>query len=204
MKLIVATNNEHKLSEIRSMLDNKTEVLSLKDINLNADIEENGITLKENSHIKATFVARYLKQAEYPYPYAVIADDTGLSVNALNGEPGVHTARYAGGNGQSDSEANMKLLLKKLEGKNNRKAHFSTVITMIEELSASVTKTQYFIGKVEGTILTEKHGEKGFGYDPIFMPDGYEKSFAELGLEIKNKISHRAMAIKKLVEYLSK
>lgn len=204
MKLIVATNNEHKLSEIRSMLDNKTEVLSLKDINLNADIEENGITLKENSHIKATFVARYLKQERYPYPYAVIADDTGLSVNALNGEPGVHTARYAGGNGQSDSEANMKMLLKKLEGKNNRKAHFSTVITMIEELSASVTKTQYFIGKVEGTILTEKHGEKGFGYDPIFMPDGYEKSFAELGLEIKNKISHRAMAIKKLVEYLSK
>lgn len=204
MKLIVATNNSHKLSEIRSMLDEKIQVLSLKDIGLDADIEENGTTLAENSHIKAAFVARHLKQKGYPHPYAVIADDTGLLVDALDGEPGVRTARYAGGDGPGDSEANMNLLLKNLEGKENRKAHFSTVITMIEEQASFITKIKYFEGKVEGTILTEKHGKEGFGYDPVFMPDGYDKSFAELGLEIKNKISHRAMAVNKLVEYLSK
>lgn len=203
MKLIVATNNEHKLSEIRSILDNKTDVLSLKDINLDTDIEETGTTLQENSHIKATFVAIYLSRMNYPYPYAVIADDTGLMVDALDGAPGVHTARYAGGDGH-DSEANMRLLLKNLEGKENRRAEFRTVITFIEKLSSHVTKTKYFVGKVEGTILTEKHGNEGFGYDPIFMPDGYDKSFAELGLDVKNKISHRALAINKLAEYLQR
>ena len=133
----------------------------------------------------------------------VIADDTGLMVDALNGEPGVHTARYAGGDGH-DSEANMRLLLKNLEGCDNRKAHFSTVITMIEEKTEYTVDIRYFIGKVDGTILTEKHGDEGFGYDPIFMPDGYDKSFAELGNDVKNKISHRAMAVKKLAEYLLK
>ena len=204
MKLIVATNNSHKLDEIRSMLDDSISVLSLNDIGLDADIEENGATLEENSHIKAAFVARYLKRTGYEHPYTVIADDTGLMVEALNGEPGVHTARYAGENGESDSEANMRLLLKNLEGNENRRACFCTVITMIEEQVPYLTKIKYFAGKVEGTILTEKHGSEGFGYDPIFMPDGYDKSFAELGPEIKNIISHRAMAVKELVEYLSK
>lgn len=203
MKLIVATNNEHKLSEIRAILGEKIEVLSLKDINLDADIEETGETLMENSHLKAEYVAKYLDSQDYPHPYAVIADDTGLMVDALDGAPGVHTARYAGGDGH-DSEANMRLLLKNLEGCDNRKAHFSTVITMIEEKTEYTVDIRYFIGKVDGTILTEKHGDEGFGYDPIFMPDGYDKSFAELGNDVKNKISHRAMAVKKLAEYLLK
>lgn len=201
MKLIVATNNEHKLSEIRAILGGKMEVMSLKDINLDADIEENGTSLEENSHIKAAFVAEHLRRINYPHPYTVIADDTGLLVDALNGEPGVNTARYAGGDGH-DSEANMRLLLKNLEGKENRKARFRTVITMIEEKAAYITRIQYFTGTVEGIILTEKHGEEGFGYDPVFMPDGYDKSFAELGNEIKNNISHRAIAVRKLAEYL--
>lgn len=203
MKLIVATNNEHKLSEIRAILGEKMEVLSLNDINMDADIEETGTTLEENSHLKAASVATYLRRTGYPHPYTVIADDTGLLVDALDGEPGVRSARYAGGEGH-DSEANMRLLLKNLEGKENRRARFRTVITMIEEKVAYMTRIQYFSGNVEGTILTEKHGSEGFGYDPIFQPDGYDKSFAELGNEIKNKISHRAIAVKKLAEYLLK
>ena len=202
MKLIAATNNGHKLSEIRSILGDKIEVLSLNDIGLHTDIEENGTTLKENSHLKASFVADYLESNDYPHPYAVIADDTGLLVDALDGAPGVHTARYAGGDGH-DSEANMKLLLKNLEGKDNRKAHFSTVITMIEKAADGSVDTRYFIGRVDGTILTEKHGEEGFGYDPIFCPDGYDEAFAELGNEIKNRISHRARAVQQMADYIS-
>lgn len=201
MKLIAATNNEHKLSEIRSILGNTMEVLSLRDIELDADIEENGETLKENSHLKASFVAGYLDSKGYPRPYAVIADDTGLLVDALNGAPGVHTARYAGGDGH-DSEANMRLLLRNLEGNDNRKAHFCTVITMIETTADGDNRTEYFVGRVDGTILTEKHGEEGFGYDPIFCPEGYDKSFAELGNEVKNGISHRARAVKQMADYL--
>lgn len=203
MKLIVATNNEHKLGEIRAILGESIEVLSLKDIHLDADIEETGATLRENSHLKAAYVAKYLDRQNFPHPYAVIADDTGLMVDALDDAPGVHTARYAGGDGH-DSEANMRLLLKNLEGCDNRKAHFSTIITMIEEKTEYMVHIRYFVGRVDGTILTEKHGEEGFGYDPIFMPDGYDKSFAELGNEVKNKISHRAMAVKELAEYLLK
>lgn len=202
MKLIVATNNEHKLAEIRAILGESIEVLSLNDINLNADIEETGASLMENSHLKAAFVAKYLDRQNFPHPYAVIADDTGLMVDALNGEPGVHTARYAGND--NDSEANMQLLLKNLEGNDNRKAHFSTIITMIEEKNEYIVHIKYFEGRVDGTILTEKHGSQGFGYDPIFCPDGYDKSFAELGDDIKNKISHRAKAVEQVAEYLLK
>lgn len=201
MKLIVATNNEHKLSEIRAMLGNCIEVLSLKDINFNGEIEENGKTLEENAHIKAATVATFLSRTNFEHPWTVIADDTGLLVDALNGEPGVHTARYAGGDGH-DNEANMRLLLKNLEGKENRKAQFRTIIAMIEEKVPYLTKIKYFPGYVDGTILTEKHGEEGFGYDPIFQPEGYDKSFAELGNEVKNKISHRAKAIGYVTEYL--
>ena len=203
MKIILATNNEHKLSEIRFIFDNDIEVLSMKDVGIDADIEENGETLLENSRIKAVYVTMQLKKMNFPYPYTVIADDTGLIVEALNGEPGVHSARYAGGEGH-DSEANMQLLLKNLNGCKNRKAYFSTIVTLIEERASFLSHMMFFEGRVNGTILTEKHGTEGFGYDPIFQPDGYNCSFAELGMEIKNKISHRAIAIGKVADYLAK
>lgn len=203
MKIILATNNEHKLSEIRSIFDKDIEVLSMKDVGIDTDIEENGETIFENSRIKAVYVTTELKKKNFPFPYTVISDDTGLMVEALNGEPGVYSARYAGGEGH-DSEANMQLLLKKLNGCENRKAHFSTIITLIEEKASFLSHMMFFEGRVDGTILKEKHGTEGFGYDPIFQPDGYDCSFAELGIDIKNKISHRAIAIGKVAEYLVK
>ena len=203
MRLILATNNSHKLSEIKDILGEGFDILSLKDVDINTDIEENGDTLLENSRIKATFVASTLEKNNYPYPFIVIADDTGLLVDELNGEPGIYSARYAGGEGH-DSEANMKLLLHKLDGKENRKAHFSTFITYIEKKDAYTTYMKYFEGRIDGTILKAKHGTEGFGYDPIFQPDGYDKSFAELGLEIKNNISHRARAIQQLADFIKK
>ena len=203
MKIILATNNEHKLSEIRSIFDKDIEVLSMKDVGIDTDIEENGETIFENSRIKAVYVTTELKKKNFPFPYTVISDDTGLMVEALNGEPGVYSARYAGGEGH-DSEANMQLLLKKLNGCENRKAHFSTIITLIEEKASFLSHMMFFEGRVDGTILKEKHGTEGFGYDPIFQPDGYDCSFAELGLDLKNKISHRAIAIGKVAEYLAK
>ena len=203
MKIILATNNEHKLSEIRSIFDKDIEVLSMKDVGIDTDIEENGETIFENSRIKAVYVTTELKKKKLPFPYTVINDDTGLMVEALNGEPGVYSARYAGGEGH-DSEANMQLLLKKLNGCENRKAHFSTIITLIEEKASFLSHMMFFEGRVDGTILKEKHGTEGFGYDPIFQPDGYDCSFAELGIDIKNKISHRAIAIGKVAEYLAK
>ena len=203
MKIILATNNEHKLSEIRSIFDKDIEVLSMKDVGIDTDIEENGETIFENSRIKAVYVTTELKKKNFPFPYTVISDDTGLMVEALNGEPGVYSARYAGGEGH-DSEANMQLLLKKLNGCENRKAHFSTIITLIEEKASLLSHMMFFEGRVDGTILKEKHGTEGFGYDPIFQPDGYDCSFAELGIDLKNKISHRAIAIGKVAEYLAK
>ena len=203
MKIILATNNEHKLSEIRSIFDKDIEVLSVKDVGIDTDIEENGETIFENSRIKAVYVTTELKKKNFPFPYTVISDDTGLMVEALNGEPGVYSARYAGGEGH-DSEANMQLLLKKLNGCENRKAHFSTIITLIEEKASFLSHMMFFEGRVDGTILKEKHGTEGFGYDPIFQPDGYDCSFAEMGIDIKNKISHRAIAIGKVAEYLAK
>lgn len=203
MKIILATNNEHKLSEIRSIFDKDIEVLSMKDVGIDTDIEENGETIFENSRIKAVYVTTELKKKNFPFPYTVISDDTGLMVEALNGEPGVYSARYAGGEGH-DSEANMQLLLKKLNECENRKAHFSTIITLIEEKASFLSHMMFFEGRVDGTILKEKHGTEGFGYDPIFQPDGYDCSFAELGIDIKNKISHRAIAIGKVAEYLAK
>ena len=203
MKIILATNNEHKLSEIRSIFDKDIEVLSMKDVGIDTDIEENGETIFENSRIKAVYVTTELKKKNFPFPYTVISDDTGLMVEALNGEPGVYSARYAGGEGH-DSEANMQLLLKTLNGCENRKAHFSTIITLIEEKASFLSHMMFFEGRVDGTILKEKHGTEGFGYDPIFQPDGYDCSFAELGIDLKNKISHRAIAIGKVAEYLAK
>ena len=203
MKIILATNNEHKLSEIRSIFDKDIEVLSMKDVGIDTDIEENGETIFENSRIKAVYVTTELKKKNFPFPYTVISDDTGLMVEALNGEPGVYSARYAGGEGH-DSEANMQLLLKNLNGCKNRKAYFSTIVTLIEERASFLSHMMFFEGRVNGTILTEKHGTEGFGYDPIFQPNGYDCSFAEMGIDLKNKISHRAIAIGKVAEYLAK
>lgn len=200
MKIVFATNNQHKLQEIRDILGSEFEIVSLKDIGCDVDIPETGNTLEENAMQKAQYVYDH-------YNLSCFADDTGLEVEALNGEPGVHSARYAEGT-DHDSEANMAKLLRNLEDKDNRKARFRTVIALIQKLDVcpcgctSIKKVNRFEGIVDGSIATEKHGTAGFGYDPIFVPEGYDKSFAELGESIKNGISHRARAVAKLAEYL--
>lgn len=192
MKIVFATNNKNKLAEIRDMLGDKIEVMSLADINCHEDIPETADTLEENALQKARYVFD-------KYGMSCFADDTGLEVDALGGEPGVYSARYAGGEGH-DSEANMAKLMQKLGDNDNRKARFRTVIALITGSGDDVVKL--FEGVAEGDIIREKRGGEGFGYDPIFRPEGYDKTFAELGHEIKNKISHRARAVQKLVEYL--
>lgn len=200
MKIVFATNNQHKLQEIRDILGSEFEIVSLKDIGCDVDIPETGNTLEENAMQKAQYVYDH-------YNLSCFADDTGLEVEALNGEPGVHSARYAEGT-DHDSEANMAKLLRNLEGKDNRKARFRTIIALIQKQDVcpcgctSIKKVNRFEGIVDGSIATEKHGTAGFGYDPIFVPEGYDKSFAELGESIKNGISHRARAVAKLAEYL--
>ena len=189
MKIVFATNNQHKLSEVRNILGNKFEIVSLADIGCHEDIPEKGQTLQENAQMKAEYI--YNK-----YHIDCFADDTGLEVDALGGAPGVYSARYAGGTGH-DSQANMKKLLIELENNNNRKAQFRTVIALIIN-----GKKIFFEGICPGEIIRNKRGGEGFGYDPIFQPDGYNKTFAELGLNIKNQISHRAKATEKLAEYL--
>lgn len=193
MKIVFATNNSHKLEEIRQILGESIEVLSLADINCHDDIPETAPTLEGNAMMKARYV--YDK-----YGTPCFADDTGLEVEALDGAPGVYSARYAGGESH-DSEANMRKLLHELEGKENRRAQFRTVIALIEQKDGKPV-AHTFEGKIEGHISNEKRGTSGFGYDPIFVPEGYEQSFAELGNEIKNKISHRARAVARLAEYL--
>ena len=187
-QIVFATNNKHKLEEIRNILDNTLNILSLDDINCHEDIPETGSTIEENALIKA----RYIKEK---YGYDCFADDTGLEIKSLNNEPGVYSARYAGND--HNSEKNMQKVLGNLKGKNDRSACFRTCIALI------TSNNEYlFEGKIEGEIITEKKGESGFGYDPIFVPDGYTQTFAELGNDIKNKISHRALAVKKLINFL--
>ena len=201
-RIVFATNNQHKLQEIRDILGSGYEVVSLKEIGCDVDIPETGNTLEENALQKAQYVYDH-------YHVSCFADDTGLEVEALDGAPGVHSARYAEGT-DHDSEANMAKLLRELDGKENRQARFRTVICYIEKQDVCpcgctrIKKIHQFEGIVNGHIATEKHGTEGFGYDPIFVPEGYDKSFAELGEEIKNGISHRARAVAKLVEYLKK
>lgn len=190
-KLVFATNNAHKLEEIRAILGNKVEVLSLNDISCHADIPETADTLEGNAALKAQYIYEH-------YGLDCFADDTGLEVEALGGAPGVYSARYAGGEGH-DSEANMKKLLKELEGENDRRAQFRTVICLIED-----GKEHFFEGIVKGGIIEEKRGASGFGYDPVFVPEGYEETFAEMGGEEKNRISHRARAVRQLCSYLDK
>ncbi len=191
MKIVFATNNQNKLTEIRHILGNRFEILSLSDIGCHEDIPEKGQTLKDNALIKARYV-------HDKYHIDCFADDTGLEVDALGGAPGVYSARYAGGVGH-DSNANMNKLLAELKNNNNRKARFRTVIALIIN-----NKEMLFEGIVNGEITQERRGGEGFGYDPIFEPEGYSKTFAELGTNIKNQISHRAQASKKLAEYLQK
>ena len=210
MKIVFATNNEHKLSEIRAILGPKFEVVSLADIGCHEDIPETGATLEENALMKAEYI--YDK-----YHLSCFADDTGLEVEALNGAPGVYSARYASLESVAteaqqtlshDSEANMARLLRELENNNNRKARFRTVIALIQKKDVcpcgctSIKQIHKFEGIVNGEIIREKRGGEGFGYDPIFQPEGYTETFAELGADIKNKISHRARAVAKLAEFL--
>jgi XTP/dITP diphosphohydrolase len=198
MKIVFATNNQHKLDEIRNILGKDVEIVSLNEIGCHEDIPETGKTLEENAWQKANYIFN-------KYGLSCFADDTGLEVDALNGAPGVFSARYAGGEGH-DSEANMQKLLRELAEKNNRKARFRTVIALILKDKSRGTgdeKRETFEGIVEGHIAHEKSGAEGFGYDPIFVPDGYNQSFAELGIDIKNQISHRARAVKKLAEYFN-
>lgn len=232
-KIVFATNNLHKLEEIRQILGSSMEVVSLADIGCHADIPETADTLEGNALQKAQYVWDH-------YHMSVFADDTGLEVDALDGAPGVHSARYAEGT-DHNSEANMEKLLRELNGKTSRTAHFRTVIALLlaeegDGAAAEATKEEatkeeatkaedasiaeaandaeaakapcttpkehLFEGRVDGTIATEKRGTAGFGYDPLFVPDGYDQSFAQLGTDIKNTISHRARAVEKLCCFL--
>lgn len=190
MKLVFATNNQHKLQELQAMLGNHFELLSLTEIGCDEKIPEEQPTLEGNARQKAFFI--YEK-----YGMACFADDTGLEIEALNGEPGVFSARYAGE--EKSSEANMNKVLDKLSKINHRDARFRTVISLV----INNRETQ-FEGIVNGKILHQKRGSSGFGYDPIFQPAGEELSFAEMSLPEKNKISHRGRAVSKLVDYLKK
>ncbi len=189
MKIVFATNNAHKLSEIKAILGDRMEILSLADIDCHDDIPETADTLEGNALIKAHWV--YDR-----YGLNCFADDTGLEVEALNGAPGVHTARYAYPD-RHDPEANTQKLLAELQGSDNRRARFRTAIALILNGEEHV-----FEGVVNGEISTEKRGTEGFGYDPVFSPEETGKTFAELGVEVKNQISHRARAVAKLAEYL--
>ena len=188
-KLVFATNNAHKLEEVSSILADKVELLSLDDINCHTDIPETADTLDGNPYLKSSFI--------YPnYGLDCFGDDTGLEVEALGGAPGVYSARFAGGEGHN-AEANILKLMQELEGKENRRAQFRTAISLILD-----GKEYLFEGVIKGEIIKEKRGNSGFGYDPVFIPEGYDRTFAELGNEIKNKISHRALAVNKLCEFL--
>lgn len=189
-KFVFATNNAHKLEEVTAILGNKIELLSMKDINCHADIPETADTLKGNALLKARYIFEN-------YQLDCFADDTGLEVEALNGAPGVYSARYAGD--AHNSEANMKKLLQDMEGIENRKAQFRTVFALIIN-----GKEHLFEGIVKGEITKHRHGTSGFGYDPVFIPEGYTQTYAEMGNELKNKISHRALATNKLCNFLSK
>ncbi len=190
MKLVFATNNNNKLKEVKQLLPTSIEILSLKDIDSEDEIAETGSTIPENAFIKARYI--YEK-----FGMNCFADDTGLEVDALGGRPGVYSARFAGPAGKS--EDNIKKLLTDLKGIENRRARFRTAICLMID-GADIT----FEGVVEGRITESESGDKGFGYDPVFLPDGFEKTFAEMTDAEKNAISHRGVAVRKLVDYLNK
>jgi len=188
MKLVFATNNVNKLKEVQEMLPNSIELLSLKDIHCFDEIDETETTLEGNARLKASHITA-------KFVYNCFADDTGLEVESLHGKPGVYSARFAGE--PSNSENNMQKLLHELNGKKNRKAQFRTAICLNLD-----GKQFLFEGICKGEILAEKQGEKGFGYDPIFQPKGYQQSFATMQRNEKNKISHRGLAVEKLITFL--
>lgn len=188
MKLVFATNNKHKLEEVRAIIGDRVEILSLNDIDCHDDIPETADTLQGNALIKA----RYIHEK---YNVDCFADDTGLEVEALDGAPGVYSARYAGE--ECDSQSNMHKLLENLTGENNRNAQFRTVIALIIK-----GEEKLFNGIVKGEISREKMGNSGFGYDPIFIPEGFSQSFAQMSSEMKNSISHRYRATEQLSNYL--
>lgn len=187
-KLVFATNNAHKLAEVRAILEPTFSIISLADLNCTEDIPETADTLEGNALLKAKYI-------HDKFGMDCFADDTGLEVDALNGEPGVYSARYAGE--EHNSWNNMCKVLSLLGHNTNRTACFRTVITLIQG-----EKTSYFEGRIDGNITFHPRGESGFGYDPIFVPQNYLASFAQLSAEEKNEISHRALAVKKLVDYL--
>ncbi len=187
-KIVFATNNLNKLSEAKALLENIFEIVSLKELGFEGDIPETGETLAENASQKSHFIFEL-------YGLDCFADDTGLGVDALGGEPGVYSARYAGE--QATYEENVTKLLQKLKGEPQRKARFKTVISLILD-----GKEFQFEGSVDGRILEKRSGDSGFGYDPVFLPDGYAESFAEMPAELKNRISHRGKAVEKLVRFL--
>lgn len=188
MKLVFATHNDHKLKEVQQLLPESIELLSLKDIQCYDEIPETGKTLEENAKIKADFVTQ-------TYGLDCFSDDTGLLVDALNGNPGVYSARYAGE--QKNAKDNMAKMLKEMEGEKNRNARFKTIIHLNLQ-----GQSHTFNGIVKGTITTKEHGSGGFGYDPIFKPEGFTQTFGELPPETKNAISHRGRAIEKLANFL--
>ena len=187
MELVFATNNAHKLEEVQAMVGDTIQLKSLADINCTDDIPETGLTFEENAKQKTDYLVN-------KYGLYCFADDSGLEVEALDNAPGVFSARYSG---SRDMETNIDLLLKNLGYSTNRKAQFRTVISLYLN-----EQQHFFEGAIAGTITAARQGEKGFGYDPIFIPDGYDKSFAEMTAEEKNAISHRAIAIQKLVAFL--
>jgi XTP/dITP diphosphohydrolase len=189
MKLVFATNNANKLKEVQKMLPKSIQLLSLKDINCFDEIEETATTLEGNAHLKANYISE-------KFGYNCFADDTGLEVESLDGKPGVYSARYAGE--PANAENNMNKLLHALENKTNRKAQFRTAIAL--HLNG---EKHLFEGICKGDITSSKQGKKGFGYDPIFQPEHFEQTFAEMNAESKNKISHRGIAVQKLVAFLS-
>ena len=188
MELIIASQNQNKLVEFKKILGDKINLFSLSDIGLNQEIPENEKTIKKNAMFKAKFVNTQTGKN-------VFADDTGLEIDSLNGEPGVYSARYSGSDRNSDK--NIELVLRKLKNKANRNSRFKTIISLIID-----GKSVNFEGVVEGKITEEKRGSNGFGYDPIFQPNGYSSTFGEMSLKEKNKISHRSIAINKMVQYL--
>ena len=189
MKLIFATHNQHKVEELKKLLPSNISILSLTDINCYEEIEETGTTLEENAKLKANFI-------KYKYGLDCFADDSGLEVDALGGSPGVYSARYAGH--EKNNEDNIKKIWKELRDKDSTKAQFRTVIA-----ASFGSKISIYEGKVIGNLIFEKRGNHGFGYDPIFIPEGYTKTFAELGDAVKNKISHRALATQKFLVELT-
>lgn len=188
-KLVFATNNQHKTAEVAKILSPDYETLNLNDINCLVDIPETGSTFAENATLKSSYVFEN-------FGLDCFADDSGLEVEALNNEPGIYSARYSG---VKDDATNLQFLLKNMEGQTNRKARFKTVISLLKN-----GENHLFEGVIEGTIRTSPTGNNGFGYDPIFQPDGYNITFAEMDMSEKNTISHRALAMKKLIEFLKR